>query len=103
MIDGGDRLPDRAWIIASIISAVEARYAASIYDDPERSSLGLLASGRVLITALNVIEAAGTEEPVRGLGLLRLERQLAQDRIPLRFPNKLLQEVILAHTGGLRE
>jgi hypothetical protein len=75
---------------------------ASLYDDPERPALvaGLLASGRVLITAVNVIEAGGTENPTRRSGLLRLEKELARELIPLKVPNELLQEVTLAHVRG---
>jgi hypothetical protein len=54
----------------------------------------------VLITAVNVIEAGGTENPTRRSGLLRLEKELARELIPLKVPNELLQEVTLAHVRG---
>ena len=56
-------------------SAIGARHVASLYDDPERPALvaGLLASGRVLITAVNVIEAGGTETDICAEGRARLD------------------------------
>ena len=81
-------------------SAICARHVASLYDDPKRPAIvtGLLASGRILITAVNVLEAAGTEDTVRRLGVLRLQKELARGLRPLHVPNELLLEVTLAHT-----
>jgi hypothetical protein len=80
-------------------SALGARHAACLYDDPERAALvvGLLASGRVLISAVNVIEASASEDAGRRIGLLSLQSQLSRDLRPLLVPNELLRALTLAH------
>lgn len=71
-----------------------------LYDDPEREVVitGLLASSRVYVTALNVIEACGTRERSRRESLLRLEKRLARDFHPLEIPLKLLGNLAIAHS-----
>ena len=85
-------------------SAIAAKHVASLYDDPDRPALvaGLLASGRVLVTALNVIEAGGTEESARRSGILRLEKELVRNLYPLKTPTEVLQALSLAHIRGER-
>jgi hypothetical protein len=80
-------------------SAFSAKHAASLYDDPDRSALvaGLLASGHVLITAVNVIEAAACENSARRVGVLHLQAELSRDHRPLLVPTELLQRVTIAH------
>jgi hypothetical protein len=73
-----------------------------LYDDPDARFIvpALLATNRVLITGLNVAEAAGAKDPQRRTGLLRLERQLVAGLRPLHVPNELLQAVTIAHAKG---
>lgn len=75
-----------------------------LYDDQERDSIvcALLAGWQVLITGLNVTEAAATptEETNRRTGLLRLERKLSGTLRPLHIPNELLQAVTIAYAEG---
>lgn len=73
-----------------------------MHDDPEVEVLvaGLLSSGTVRITALNVIEACGTEDPMRRRSLIGLQKRLAVDYRPLAVPNELLQELAMAHAKG---
>lgn len=80
-------------------SALCAKHAASLYDDPDKVAIvaGLLASGRVLITTINVIEASGCEDAARRTGVLRLQAELSRDLRPLLMPNELLRTVTLAH------
>ncbi len=70
-----------------------------LYDDPERDAIvpALLATGRVLVTGLNVAEVAATEETQRRIGLLRLERKLIGSLRPLHVPTELLQAVTIAY------
>jgi hypothetical protein len=70
-----------------------------LYDDPDRDAIvsALLAAGRVLISGLNVTEAAATEETGRRIELLRLERKLIGTLRPLHVPNELLQAVTIAY------
>jgi hypothetical protein len=83
-------------------SAFGARHTLSLYDDPERPALvaGLLASGRVLITSVNVFEASACEDQTRRIGLIHLQKQLIGDYRPLLVPTELLRQVTLAHFQG---
>lgn len=65
-----------------------------LHDDPECANMtvGLTATNTVWITALNVIEAGITNETVRRISLLKLQKQLGRDIRPLQIPNLLLQE-----------
>jgi hypothetical protein len=85
-------------------SALGAKNTASLYDDSDRAAVvaGLLASGRVVISAVNVIEACGCEDPARRIGLLRLQSQLSQDHRPLLVPNELLRALTIARHRGDR-
>ena len=83
-------------------SAFGAKHTLSLYDDPDRPALvaGLLASGRVLITSVNVFEASACEDQTRRIGLIRLQQQLIGEYRPLLVPNELLRQVTLAHFQG---
>jgi hypothetical protein len=74
-----------------------------LLDDPERHVIvtGLLSANRVLITALNIIEAAATADPLRRQSLLRLQKQLAGGFRPLRTPTDLLRALTLAYHRGI--
>ena len=80
-------------------SALSAKHTASLFDDPDRSALvaGLLASGRVLITTINVIEACGCEDAERRTGVLRLQSELSRQLRPVLPPNELLRKVTIDH------
>src|SRR5437763_11916205 len=80
-------------------SALCAKHTASLFDDPDRSALvaGLLASGRILITTINVIEACGCEDAGRRTRILRLQAELSRDFRPVLPPNELLKKVTLDH------
>jgi hypothetical protein len=84
------------------MSALGAKHTPSLYDDPDRPALvaGLLASGRVLITSVNVFEAAATEDQARRIGLVRLQKELIGPYRPLLLPNELLRQLTLAHFQG---
>lgn len=81
--------------------AIGAKHAPCLYDDPHRAAIvaGLLASGRVLITTVNVFEAVGCEDSLRRTGLLRLEKQLSRDFLPLLLPNELLRAATITHSN----
>jgi|SRR5271157_1907731 len=85
-------------------SAIGARHTLSLYDDPDRQALvaGLLASGRVLVTSVNLFEAAACEDQARRIGLIRLQKELIGEYRPLLVPNELLREVTLAHFKGAK-
>jgi hypothetical protein len=85
-------------------SAFGAKHTLSLYDDPDRPAIvaGLLASGRVLITSVNVFEASACEDQGRRVGLIRLQHQLIGQYRPLLVPNELLRQVTLAHFQGAR-
>jgi hypothetical protein len=75
-----------------------------LYDDPERDLIvcALLAASQVIITGLNVTEAAAspTEGTNRRTGLLRLQRTLSRRFRPLHVPNRLLQVISIAYAEG---
>jgi len=75
-----------------------------LYDDSERDVIvcALRAASQVIITGLNVTEAAATptEDTNRRIGLLRLERKLSGTFRPLHVPNDLLQAVTIAYAEG---
>jgi hypothetical protein len=52
-----------------------------LHDDPDQRAIvvGLLTANRVLITAINVMEAVVTEDPARRISLLLLQKQLATE------------------------
>jgi hypothetical protein len=70
-----------------------------LHDDAERQFLvqGLLATNTVRVTALNVIEAAGTENEARRRSLVSLLRELSAGFRPLCAPNTLLRVMAKAH------
>jgi hypothetical protein len=86
-------------------SALGAKHTLSLYDDPDRPALvaGLLASGRVLISSVNVFEACACEDHARRIGLVRLQKQLIDEYRPLLVPNELLRQVTLAHFRGAED
>lgn len=74
----------------------------SLHDDVERENIvqGLLATNRTYVTALNIIEACGTESQDRRRSLISLLRKLSGRYRPLAFPNKILQTFAIAHAKG---
>lgn len=70
-----------------------------LHDDPEKKNIvkGLLATNRIYITALNVIEACGTKDINRRRSLIALQKELTGDFRPLAIPNDLLQTLAIAH------
>jgi hypothetical protein len=87
------------------MSALGAKHTPSLYDDPDRPALvaGLLASGRVVVTSVNVFEASATEDQARRIGLVRLQKELSRGYRPLLVPNELLRQLTLAHFEGAAE
>jgi hypothetical protein len=83
-----------------MIISLDTSAVNRLHDDPEREALitGLVAGGRVYVTALNVIEACGTPERPRRESLLRLEKRLARDFHPLEIPLKMLENLAIAHS-----
>ena len=73
-----------------------------LHDDPDREPLiaGLFISGRVLISAPNVIEAAITECRERRVSLIQLMNRLARNMRPLRIPTELLRELTAVRSSG---
>lgn len=73
-----------------------------LHDDPERQFLvaGLLATNTLRVSALNVIEAVGTEDEVRRRSLIVLLQRLSHGFRPLATPNTLLKIVVKAHARG---
>jgi len=61
----------------------------------------LLATNRVLITVLNIIEAAVTENAERRISLLNLQRQLSTNDRPLRLPPDVLRHLTTAYIRRL--
>jgi len=72
-----------------------------LHDDLEKETIvmGILATNKVYITALNVIEACGTRDSNRRRALIALEKQLAVDCRPLAIPNELLRTLAVAHAN----
>ena len=70
-----------------------------IHDDPVREPIarGLTATCAVYVSALNIIEACGTRDPLRRGSLISLQKRLSDTRRPLATPNELLQELAIAH------
>jgi hypothetical protein len=70
-----------------------------LHDDPGRQGIvaGLLKQNRVLLAALNVIEAATTADARRRESLLALLRELFQDR-PLSIPVEILRRLTKAYS-----
>lgn len=73
-----------------------------LHDDVERECIveGLLATNRIYVTALNIIEACGTESQDRRRSLISLLKRLSGDCRPLASPNELLQTFAVAHARG---
>src|SRR5215471_4796040 len=74
-----------------------------LHDDPDRRAIiaRLLAKNRVLITAVNIVEAAVTEDLERRISLLILQRQLSNDDRPLRLPTEILRHLTRAYVQKL--
>lgn len=74
-----------------------------LHDDSDRQGIvtSLLAANRVLITALNIIEAAVTENTGRRRSLLALERQLSGNDRPVRIPTEILKHLTIAYVQRL--
>jgi hypothetical protein len=70
-----------------------------LHDDAERQFLvqGILATNTARVTALNVIEAAGTEDEARRRSLVNLLWELSAGFRPLCRPNTLLRVMAKAH------
>ena len=70
-----------------------------LHDDPDRESIvkGLLATNRIYLTALNMIEACGTEDENRRSSLIAFQKRLTGNYRPLAIPNELLQTLAVAH------
>jgi hypothetical protein len=75
-----------------------------LHDDSARESVvqHLLASGRVVLTGLNIIEASVTANSNRRTSLLRLQQQLSRGDRPLRIPTQIVQELTRAYKAGAR-
>jgi predicted nucleic acid-binding protein len=74
-----------------------------LHDDPDRQAIVaiLLAENRVLITSLNIIEAAVTENAERRNSLLALQRQVSSNDRPVRLPTEVLRHLTLAYVQRL--
>lgn len=73
-----------------------------LHDDPEQQFLvaGLLATNTLRVTALNVVEAVGTEDEVRRCSLIILLQKLSHGFRPLATPNTFLKIIANAYARG---
>lgn len=83
----------------TIIYSFDTSAINALLDDPDCESVEkrLLSTGQVGITALNVIEACGTEDAARRADLLDLERRLAAGYLPWAVPIDLLKVATAAY------
>jgi len=74
-----------------------------LHDDPSRQAIAtkLLGTNHVFITALNIVEAALTEDLARRISLLVLQQELSNNERPLSLPTEILRQLSMAYVQKL--